>query len=176
MIILEGPDGSGKSTLARQLADASSFDVSIIHRGGPARKRKLEKDMEALLKRWREPVICDRIGCISERIYGPILRGKNRLGDAYLQTIIGLEIPIIFCHVGFAAGMKRHIIREDEKQEFVDKIKVQYGDIWHAYRDLEDQIPPRQRIAYSYIHFEAEHFDVLVKFMDATFKAQERMR
>lgn len=101
MIIIEGPDGSGKSTLAQQLA--ASLNLPVHHSGGPA------KSPEEILERQRrmnqrlyqgDVLIFDRAPCVSDPIYGPLLRGwtafENRL-DLALEMRYLLRVPIIYC-------------------------------------------------------------------------------
>lgn len=77
LIIVEGCDGAGKTTLINKLQK----DLNLITIKSPRpRDYKDCKDLLArtLLLAERTNVICDRIGIISEPIYGPICR--NTLG------------------------------------------------------------------------------------------------
>lgn len=88
LIILEGVDLAGKSTLAGQLADLAcdlGMRVHQLHAGRP-RGDALDEYELALHYGWRdaaldphELVIADRWH-LGERVYGPLLRGKTKLG------------------------------------------------------------------------------------------------
>jgi GTPase SAR1 family protein len=81
-IVIEGPDCSGKTTLANQLCEMLSFEYR--HEGPPL----------------SEPTIIDRFA-LGERVYGPILRGKDRLGEEGLlkvqQVMLKLNVFQIIC-------------------------------------------------------------------------------
>lgn len=80
IVILEGPDGGGKTTLARYLEQHHGF--KYIHTGPPRGEDLLEEYGYQL---WRatydsQPVVFDRL-YLGERIYGPVLRGYDGLGE-----------------------------------------------------------------------------------------------
>ncbi len=82
LIVIEGPDGSGKSTLAQRLRDecdrymwflrASTYPRDLLELQGAV-------DLLHYAKMMRFPTVTDRHPIISEMIYGPILRGWNRM-------------------------------------------------------------------------------------------------
>lgn len=64
MIVLEGMDGTGKSTFAKRLA------LPVVHPGAPPKTREQEERFfgEQFLKA-NQPLIYDRITCISQQVY-----------------------------------------------------------------------------------------------------------
>jgi hypothetical protein len=97
LIICEGPDQGGKTTLAAKLADRLRLPLS--HSGGPCRSQldalnRIRKIMDD-----QTPRVMDRIPCISERIYGPVLRQIDYFHDSdFLRQIKCLTYaPVIYC-------------------------------------------------------------------------------
>lgn len=78
IIILEGPDGGGKTTLARELAELLRLEYR--HEGPPPPNVNVLHHYGRLLDDARgKNVVFDRLA-LGERIYGPLLRGEDRLG------------------------------------------------------------------------------------------------
>jgi hypothetical protein len=86
VIILEGADGSGKSMLASWLRDTHGY--AIVKTGPPAPTGNLTVAyLDALHAAIRgQPTVLDRLH-IGESIYGPILRGVDRMGAEGLAAI-----------------------------------------------------------------------------------------
>ena len=83
MIIVEGPDGSGKSTLVELIRQKSHRFFWLMRPSGPPKSRQ---DILRTLHwvRLRQPelsILLDRHPAISEPIYGPRLRGLNKIPD-----------------------------------------------------------------------------------------------
>ncbi len=79
IIIIEGPDGGGKTTLAHYLAD--KYYLHYHHEGPPPKDIDVVEHYCAVLDSFRgKGAVMDRLA-LGERIYGPLLRGKDRLGD-----------------------------------------------------------------------------------------------
>lgn len=96
MIILEGPNYSGKSFLAEVIS--KKFHLPVIHRSGPCSRRELFDRMEKVLVYDSPIAIHDRIPCISEQIYGPILRDTNHFdGTIFLDLLLNREPLILYC-------------------------------------------------------------------------------
>ena len=78
IVILEGPDGSGKTTLAKELQER--FGLRYHHEGPPPANIPPLYHYARVLEDYRgSDVVIDRFA-LGERIYGPIIRGKDGLG------------------------------------------------------------------------------------------------
>lgn len=82
MFILEGPDGSGKSVLSEKLGRL--LGVPVLHHGGPPRSseelgERLERQFDSFGH------IIDRSPIVSERVYGPVIRGSMLVDESYLK-------------------------------------------------------------------------------------------
>lgn len=90
LVVIEGPDGGGKTRLAQTLQER--FGFSYRHEGPPPvdtdpllyyQTRLFDAMLEALSTKG---VVLDRFA-LGERVYGPVLRGNDNLGDAGWNTI-----------------------------------------------------------------------------------------
>lgn len=87
VVVLEGCDGGGKSTLANWLHN--THDYAIVKTGPPAPAGNLTVTyLDALHAAIREPgrTVFDRCH-LGEAVYGPILRGADRIGVEGLAAI-----------------------------------------------------------------------------------------
>lgn len=112
LIICEGFDNSGKTTLAHRLAnrlqnmDDKHFCTEVMHSPGPLTPEEMADWVDDLTRRCMfegaEPniLISDRMPMISEAVYGPTLRGVNKLErfeDELWEKILALNPVIIYC-------------------------------------------------------------------------------
>lgn len=102
MLILEGGDNAGKTTLCNKLAKLYAFPV--VHSPGPHEAEFLASwCFEQFSKDKGLLTIYDRFPLISERVYGPLLRGRNvfqesELGRAAFAVLQAEVCPlIIYC-------------------------------------------------------------------------------
>jgi len=78
IVLIEGPDGAGKTILAKKLVDR--FGLEYRHEGPPPKHVEPLYHYGTLLDSFRgRNVVFDRFA-LGERVYGPVLRGKDRLG------------------------------------------------------------------------------------------------
>src|SRR5512143_3552098 len=92
IIILEGPDGAGKTTLAHQLQE--EFQLEYHHEGTPPPDEHLLWYYGRVLDSFRgRRVVFDRFA-LGERVYGPALRGVDRLGAEGWQVFSRLTAAL----------------------------------------------------------------------------------
>jgi hypothetical protein len=137
MIVLEGPDNCGKTTLARQISDM--VNIPISHSGGPVKsKEEMHTRMGNLLS-MTDLKIMDRIPCISEQIYGPIIRKNNPFEETtYLKDFLTTKHPlIIYCDIPevilFSAPHKG---KSHEDQEHISAVATNLSAIKIAYANF----------------------------------------
>ena len=101
VIILEGCDGSGKTFLANWLHDTHGYD--IVKTGPPPPTGSVTvMYLDALTSAVKRPghTVFDRLHT-GEAIYGPILRGEDRIGPegmAVMERVIARHgIKLIIC-------------------------------------------------------------------------------
>lgn len=96
MIIIEGMDNSGKTTLAKTLS--SHFNYPLIHSCGYCPNMLSWARTSLSTQRHK---IYDRHPCISEKVYGPVLRADNKFdsleGVEILRRLIERRPLIIYC-------------------------------------------------------------------------------
>jgi hypothetical protein len=115
IVIVEGPDGAGKTQLARQLAQ--DHQLLYHHEGPPPVGVDPLHHYGSILEHARyvpSGIVFDRFA-LGERVYGPMLRGKDGLGEdgwriftrllkaADATTILCLP-PFATCHANWASG------------------------------------------------------------------------
>jgi len=105
MIIIEGMDNSGKTTLAKALS--SHFNYPLVHSCGYC-PNMLSWAKTSLSRGYR---IYDRHPCISELVYGPVLRANNKFdspeGIKISEQFIKRRPLIIYCKP------PNHVIRKN---------------------------------------------------------------
>jgi hypothetical protein len=99
IIILEGPDGSGKSTLAGQLQ--ARYGLDYHHEGPPpADKPALDHYVHVLKSFQGRRLVIDRFA-LGERVYGPLHRGVDRLGELgwqqFSQVAFDMRVFQVMC-------------------------------------------------------------------------------
>ena len=101
VIILEGPDGGGKTMLAARLR--AEHDYNVVKTGPPAADGDVTTAyLNALYAALHNPgrTVFDRLH-LGEAIYGPLLRGIDRMGADGLalieQTIADNDAALVIC-------------------------------------------------------------------------------
>lgn len=134
IVILEGPDGSGKTVLASQLVER--YKLKYRHEGPPPPDVSLLDYYGGLLEDARGTnVVFDRLA-LGELVYGPILRGKDRLGaDGYrlimklisavgAQTIVCLP-PMKTCEENWSKRLSSELFKDASKFRETYRMYVQ---------------------------------------------------
>lgn len=123
IVILEGPDGGGKTTLAQTIA--RHYQCEVHHEGPPPLAVHPLEHYGSLLQRYRgQRVVLDRFA-LGERVYGPIVRKKDRLGEdgwrvmsRLIRAARAVQVlclpPLEMCHEAWASG-REELVRDEEK-------------------------------------------------------------
>lgn len=117
VVILEGPDGGGKTTLARWLRDQRGYQ--IVKTNAPSPKENVFKSYtDSLLAAVEsgQPTVLDR-HYLGEGIYGPLLRGEDRLGrqgrDLLERLIVARGVKLVICSPPWAKLVKGWAGKDD---------------------------------------------------------------
>lgn len=116
------------------------------------------------------PRIHDRIPCISEKIYGPIIRGADTLGSkVFIDQIIEMEIPIIYCRPPTTILFNKPItFREGEEDPaHVAKVIEQHCQICAAYDQAMADIP---HLSWDWYNSSPNHLTTLALWVREYFK------
>jgi thymidylate kinase len=122
-VICEGPDGTGKSTLIESARQKDKYFVRFQSSGPPP---TLETVTAVLFWLRQFPkaihVVCDRLPCISDRVYGPILRKVDLFKGLPLNFGLGAADVIIYCRPPIEVMMRNaqtgtHLAGVAEKQK-----------------------------------------------------------
>lgn len=89
IIILEGPDGGGKTKIAKKIQHLRGY--TYHHEGPPPRRKSWDAlahygGLLERARRARHDTVFDRFH-LGETIYGPLMRGEDRLGIAGLKLM-----------------------------------------------------------------------------------------
>lgn len=144
IFIIEGPDGAGKTTLAHELKKHFLPFATYVHLGPPKPYEDvLHQYATVLYEASLNPraTIIDRLH-IGESIYGPIIRGKDRLGaegKTLIQRMIsGYGAVEVLCLPDYAIAADNW--RLNQGHEYVKKTD-QYEKIYNGYAALVDEWP-----------------------------------
>lgn len=97
-LVVEGPDNAGKSTLTLRLAKDLKA-VAVNSQVVPPPHEYWVKDYVRWLdeaQKWNQQIILDRHPVISEPIYGPVIRGKCSLSEAYCREV-RRSLIVVYC-------------------------------------------------------------------------------
>jgi hypothetical protein len=103
-IIIEGCDGSGKSTLISHMRQLSNYPLCFVNRVNAHQHDSQPKEFcHWILSKTRNfSIVVDRFPLISEKIYGPILRGVDRFEKMNRAEVIEWlrwrdDVRVIYC-------------------------------------------------------------------------------
>ncbi len=134
-IVLEGPDGGGKSTLARLIADVVS--IPLIEGNGPPKSR-IEFRNRCLHYLGMTGVLFDRHPCISEAVYGPIVRHgiESTLDEDLVRFFWETKPFIVYVRPYHRVLNGDHVCKKHETEEHVEGVKAHHADICEAYDEF----------------------------------------
>jgi len=142
-IILEGMDNSGKSTLAK------NFGLEIVH-PGPRPKTWGEEQtcLESQLRECRNPIVMDRVTCISSQVYSRRLFDPEYMD--YLDRMVHTKgCVIIYCRPprNIILRMNNHEVKPYDTTEDLANIKLNGNYFIDSYDKLFKSIP---HLVYNY--------------------------
>lgn len=151
IIILEGPDGGGKTHLARQI-QAKFSNVEYHHEGPPPKHLDILEHLGYVLDRYRgKNVVIDRYA-LGERVYGPIVRGHDGLGDEgwklikrLMRGVGAMEVlclpPYEVCHKNWSSGREEMFKKLEHFQRFYAKyVEFKEQNVGGYVYDYTDEI------------------------------------
>lgn len=166
MIIVEGMDNSGKSTLAKHLAQ--KFEMEYLHspseyRNDPNRMISwaIEKMLERKYMPHKNPVVYDRFSPISDRVYGPVLRGGTPYNDLAIGAMavrLLKDVPhlIIYCRP------RRERILNFGSREQMDGVTSQATKLLEAYDSLMEEMQLKGYNVVTYNYDEPGDYEFIV--------------
>ena len=158
-IILEGMDNSGKSTLAAKLA--TGLGLSIYH-PGPAPKSRDEEQacFNDQLEKASQPVIMDRVTCISSQIYRNRLRSPRYL-DWLRKMVITPTCIIVYCRPPseLVLDFSTHQVKAHDTPESLKALEAKATGLLQQYDDLMFHTPC---VRYDYTKVYGDNLDEFV--------------
>lgn len=139
IIILEGPDGGGKTTLARQLCER--YGAAYHHEGPPPLNVPPLLWYGRVLESVRgQNVVLDRLA-LGERVYGPVARNSDRLGEdgwrVFNRLIMAVGAWQVLCLPPYQAAFMAWSSGRDEFLKTREKFDKTY-DAYIQFRGTQD--------------------------------------
>lgn len=165
MIIVEGIDNSGKTTIAKHIAETLGIDYvhnTIIPRGSP--NEDLSEWIMFIEESLMNPFtrVFDRHPILSERIYGPALRGRNLLATTdYFSTLME-KAPIIV----YACLPIEQVVETFDERPQLSRVLENLPTLIEAYDRLMVEIENYGIEVYYYDHTLPLAFEYCLKWID----------
>jgi len=152
IFILEGPDGGGKTTLAKNLAKQG---FTYKHEGLPPSGVDLISHYLKILNdsvESTEDTVHDRLW-LGERIYGPICRGIDRLGDEgqvlFNRIHSSKSILHAVCLPPFEVALESYSFKIMEKSDYLKSMN-KWKEVYKAYDNWIQSNVSRITIKFDY--------------------------
>lgn len=97
IIVVEGPDNAGKTTLALDIAKKMQGVFVKVERPRGGISLKALSELLDVATRYSGVVVTDRHACISEPIYGKIIRGGHDLDEREVLRCYDQINAIVYC-------------------------------------------------------------------------------
>jgi thymidylate kinase len=141
VVILEGPDGAGKSTLAVGLTRLMGY--RYMHFSAPGKGESFDdvcRERVHEIFTSGESLIIDRFH-LSERVYGPILRGVDTMSETFEQVMWEHVRPVVvLCLPPYQTAFANWAKRKSENGELVVKSE-HYEAVYLAYENIRTTLP-----------------------------------
>lgn len=160
IIVVEGPDNAGKTTLGLQLAKKLRAAFIKVERPASGLDLMQFQHIIEFAGTYSGCVVADRHPCISEPIYGSIIRGGHFLTQDDILLCYRCITAIVYCRPPVEMILKT-IYDRPQMEGVIEKAR----DIIKAYDSLMVESPPHQfprTIGYDYTH-PACNVDSLIK-------------
>ena len=165
-VVVYGFDNSGKSTLCKSLAQSfreKAILSKYVKSLGPVGKSKqLEFMVKNLLNSCSAPCIqiFDRFPIIEEKVYGPILRGKDEFSNPEDQGIVKVIMDkidaFIYCDPGY-----ENILKWGQREQ-MQGVKEFSKNLYEGYKTISEKFSIQNKL----IHYDYTKDDYLELFLN----------
>lgn len=143
LILVEGPDGAGKTTLVDLIEKAHPglYRSSCGVPERPPLKEYMHKSIEAWYE--RVPVVVFDRFHLGEQVYGPIMRGKDKLGivgqdvleyflkELFDPVVVLARPPFDACREAWSGRLEREYVPDEDRM----------FKVWESFGRLHTHLP-----------------------------------